>query len=82
MRAVAWRGSRHLPLLGSVPGAENGDGNKDDNGFPAVSDLDLKNPGVSILLLPSAHRLFANFIFTASQNRNEYHIVVEFRRIG
>lgn len=45
-----------LPLLNLVPALEKGNRDEDDNGLPAVTDLDLR-----ILVsakLPSAHRLF------------------------
>ena len=48
--------SSHLPLLDLVPALEKRNRDEDDNGLPAVADLDLR-----ILVsakLPSAHRLF------------------------
>jgi hypothetical protein len=41
-----------------VPALEKGNRDEDDNRLPAVANLDLKNPGVSVLKLPSALRLF------------------------
>lgn len=41
-----------------MPALEKGNGDEDDNSLASVANLDLKNPGVSIRLLPSAHRLF------------------------
>jgi len=45
-------------LLRLVPALEKGNRDEDDNRLPAVANLDLKNPGVSVLKLPSALRLF------------------------
>ena len=41
-----------------MPSNKKRNRNKDDNRLSAVTNLDLKNPGVSVLKLPSAHRLF------------------------
>ena len=41
-----------------MPSNEKRNWDEDDNRLSAVTNLDLKNPGVSVLKLPSAHRLF------------------------
>jgi hypothetical protein len=41
-----------------MPSNKKRDRDEDDNRLSAVTNLDLKNPGVSVLKLPSAHRLF------------------------
>ena len=41
-----------------MPSNKKRNRDEDDNRLSAVTNLDLKNPGVSVLKLPSAHRLF------------------------
>ena len=54
-----------------MPSNKKRNWDEDDNRLSAVTNLDLKNPGVSVLKLPSAHRLFdipnGSYVHVASQ---------------
>lgn len=42
------RNGQSIPLLNLVEALEKGNRDENDNGLPAVANLDLKNPGVSL----------------------------------